>query len=445
MSGLAKYLIEQGFEVSGSDVYGGKYTKLLEEFGAYVFIGHDEANLPDDAIVIASTAIKEDNPELKKARRLGLSVLHRSDLLAEIANKGDKCFLGYAGTHGKTTTSGFASYVLAKGGYDPSYIVGGFVPELNANAHGTRGKYFVAELDESDGTIVKYTPNVAIINNLEPDHLDFFKGGLEEILETFEKFLDNLRPDAIVLANADCENVMKLVEGREVVTYGLSDADYTAKNIEYNSDCTTFDIYHKGEFLTDLKIIVKGKHNVYNALSVFVSLKEAGVDIEKIKPHFATFTGMGRRFEKVAELDGVTVYDDYAHHPTEIKATLDAAQSLEGNVVAVFQPHRYTRLKELWNEFLNSFEGADRVVVTDIYSASENPIEGISAEKFTSELSEKLDVPVEHLSGDMKEFARELLPTLKSDDIVIGMGAGTITYLGKELLEVQSLTSKTDG
>ncbi len=425
MSGLAKYLLEQGHEVSGSDVCTGKYTGALEELGAKVFIGHRAENVPAGATVIASTAIKSDNPELVQAKALNLPILHRSDLLAVIASghsKRGNPFIGYAGTHGKTTTSGLAAYVLEKAGLEPSYIVGGFVPGVNTNAHHAGGKYFVAELDESDGTLTKYAPDIAVINNLEMDHLDFFTDGMEGIFRTFGQFASGAHK---IIANNDDPNVRKLLEEREYVSFGLNDADYTARNINYGADFTTFEIVH-GKETTTLKILLKGLHNVYNALAVFASLVEAGVATDVIATHAATFTGMGRRFEKVAEFGGITVIDDYAHHPTEIKATLDAARTC-GQVVAVFQPHRYTRLKELWDEFLGAFEGAGRVVVTDIYAASENPIEGISAEKFASQLN------AEHITGDMSEFARKLLPTLQPGDTVIGMGAGTITYLGKEL------------
>ncbi len=456
MSGLAKYLLEQGCEVSGSDVCESKYTDKLESLGARAFIGHSAGNVPaspfngrEEATVVASTAIREDNPEILRAKELGLPILHRSDLLSVIASEqGERgnLFIGYAGTHGKTTTSGLAAYVLEKAGLEPSYIVGGFVPELNTNAHCARGKYFVApaagargvdlrqqgeqastifvaELDESDGTLVKYKPDIAVINNLEPDHLDFFTDGMDGIFATFGEFAAGAGK---IVANNDDENVCKLLEGRDYVSFGLNDADYVARNINYGKDFTTFEVNG-----TQIKIILQGEHNVYNTLAVFASLVEAGVEPGKIAPYFATFSGMGRRFEKVAEVNGITVIDDYAHHPTEIKATLEAAKHYK-NVVAVFQPHRYTRLKELWDEFLSAFEGAQRVVVTDIYAASEAPIEGISAEAFAEQLK------AEHISGDMREFARKLLPTLNAGDTVIGMGAGTITYLGKELLDVIS-------
>ncbi len=435
MSGLAKYLLENGCEVSGSDIKDSKYVDKLRKLGATVHIGHKEENLPDNCVVIASTAIKKDNPEIQKAKRLGLPIYHRSDLLAEIS-KQNKFFIGFSGTHGKTTTSGLASYVMDLAGLEPSFVVGGIIPELGVNSQSTNGKYFIAELDESDGTIVKYAPNVIVINNLEPDHLDFYKDGMKSLLATFEKFISNVKEDAVVLINNDCE-VLKQLHAHKVLTFGLRNADYTAQNIEFSQDCTTFDVYFKGEFLTSISIILRGKHNVYNTLSVVASLHQAGVDIEKVKKHFATFTGMGRRFQKVGEFDGITVYDDYAHHPTEIKATLSCTESFKNKrVIAVFQPHRYSRLQNLWHDFLNAFNGVDKVIVTDVYAASESPIDGISGENFAKELASQINIPCKYLSGDMKTVAEKLFPSLENGDVVIGLGAGTITNLGKELLAV---------
>lgn len=433
MSGLAKYLLENGCEVSGSDIVDSKYIDKLRKLGATVYIGQKKENVPADAVVVASTAIRENNPEMMRARELGLKVYHRSDILAEISRWG-KFFLGYSGTHGKTTTSGLCSYVMEKAGLKPSFVVGGIIPELGINAHSQDGKYFAAELDESDGTIVKYAPNVCVINNLEADHLDFYKDGLKSILETFEKFISNIPENSIVLVNKDCKATMSL-HSHKTLTFGMEDADYTARNVRFMSDCTVFDVYYKDEFLTDLTIILRGKHNVYNALSVLASLHQAGVDVNLVKPHFATFSGMGRRFQKVAEFDGITVYDDYAHHPTEIKATLSSAEGMnDKRVIAVFQPHRFTRLKNLWKEFLDAFQGVDKVVVTDVYAASEDEIEGVNSEKFAKELSAHIDIPCEYIGGSIADVAKKLYPELKENDVVIGLGAGTITNLSKELL-----------
>ncbi len=444
MSGLAKYLLENGCEVSGSDVCDGKYVQKVKKLGANVHIGHSADNVTQDCVVIASTAIRQDNPEMIRAKELGLPIYHRSDLLAEISREG-KFFLGYSGTHGKTTTSGLSSYVMEKAGLKPSYVVGGIIPELDTNAHCQDGKYFAAELDESDGTIVKYVPNVVVINNLEADHLDFYKNGLQSILETFESFISKMPDDGVVLVNYDCE-ASKGLHGHKTMTFGLSDgADYQAKNIEYTSDYTSFDVYFKNELLIDLKIILKGRHNVYNALSVLASLHQAGVDLEVVKPHFATFTGMGRRFQKIGVANGAVIYDDYAHHPTEIKAALSSALSFKDkHIIAVFQPHRYTRLKNLWNEFLTAFDGVDKVIVTDVYAASEDKIEGVNSKVFCEDLNKK-GVNCEYISGDMKSVANVMFPDLNEKDVVIGLGAGTVTALGKELIALDKELTNVAG
>lgn len=427
MSGLAKYLLEDGHIVSGSDIVDSKYIDKLRELGAKVFIGQKAENVPEDAIIVKSTAIRDNNPEVIRAKELGLKIYHRSDLLEQIAKMAQdngKCFIGFSGTHGKTTTSGLASFVLEKAGLQPSFVDGGIIPELNTNAQHKCGKHFVAELDESDGTIVKYNPDILVINNLEEDHLDFYKNGMQDLVKTFNTAISKAKK---VLVNIDNEGISHL--SGEFITYGLNDADYAAKNISYSKEGTTFEIYHNNKLLCDMKIQLTGEHNVYNTLAVISALNEAGVDINIVKNYFYEFTGMGRRFQKVCELNGVEVYDDYAHHPTEIKATLDAAALKFGkeNIVAVFQPHRYTRLKSLWNEFKGAFENAGRVVVTDVYAASEDEIEGVSGEAFAKDLS------AEYLGGDMRNVAEKLLPSLKEGNIVIGLGAGTITALGKEL------------
>lgn len=429
MSGLAKYLLEEGHEVSGSDIEDSKYVDALRKLGAKIYIGHDSANVPEDAVIIKSTAIRDSNPELIRAKELGLKIYHRSDLLKEIAESAQKqgmCFIGFSGTHGKTTTSGMASYVLDKAGLNPSFVDGGIVPEIHTNAQHKCGKYFVAELDESDGTITKYSPDILVINNLEEDHIDYYKNGLSDLIKTFEVAVSKAKK---VIVNRD--NYGNGLLKANFVTFGLKDADYTAENIKYAQSETSFDVHYMGSKLLSVSISLGGVHNVYNTLAVIAGLNETGVRISGLLSYFKTFTGMGRRFQKVGELKGIQIYDDYAHHPTEIKATLDSSAQKFGkeHVVAVFQPHRYTRLKALWNEFKQSFENADRVIVTDVYAASEDVIVGINGKNFASELA-----GAEYLSGSIEEVGKKLLPTLKSGDVVIGLGAGTITNLGKALL-----------
>lgn len=436
MSGLAKYLLEDGHTVTGSDIQDSKYIDALRKLGAEVNIGHSADNLPNDCdAVIVSTAIRESNPELIKAKELGIKIYHRSDSLKEIAEMAqleEKCFIGFAGTHGKTTTSGMASFVLDKAGLEPAFVVGGIVPEIYTNAQHKSGKFFTAELDESDGTLVKYHPDILVINNLEEDHLDFYKNGMADIIKIFNQAISQAKK---VIVNADDIGIKSLTG--DFITFGLGEADYIAKNIQASSNGTLFEIFHKGEYLTTIFIQLTGKHNIYNTLAVVSAMNEAGLTVDCKKHLFSEFTGMGRRFQKACEIGNIQVYDDYAHHPTEIKAVLDAAATRFGkeNIVAVFQPHRYTRLKGLWDEFKTSFDDAGRIIVTDIYEASEDPIPNITGENFAKEIN------AEHLSGSIKDVAEKLLPTLKDNNIVVGLGAGTITALGKYLKE-SSLASR---
>ncbi len=428
MSGLAKYLLEGGHTVTGSDVAETKYVDKLRKLGAIINIGHSAENVPDDSIVVVSSAIRKDNPEVLRAIAKGLKIYHRSGLLREISEQAQstgKCFIGFSGTHGKTTTSGLCSYVLEKSGYNPSFVVGGLVPELEINAQNKDGNTFIAELDESDGTIVKYSPDILVINNLEEDHLDYYTNGLSDLIKTFETEISKSKK---VIVNSDNAGIKLLKEN--FITFGLNDADYVAKNIISTQESTEFEILYKENLLGKVKIQLAGIHNVYNVLAVAAAINEAGINFDDVKDAFYGFTGMGRRFQHVCGFDGVEVYDDYAHHPTEIKATLDAAAAKFGkeNIVAVFQPHRYSRLKALWNEFKSAFDDAGRVIVTDVYAASEDPIEGINSELFAEEL-----IGSEYLSGSIGDVARKLFPSLHQGNVVIGLGAGTITVLGKEL------------
>lgn len=443
MSGLAKYLLELGCSVSGSDIHESKYTKTIEQLGAKVSIGHNADNIQADMTVIASTAIREDNPEILKAKELGLKVLHRSDVLKIISEglgrKTDETpkFIGFSGTHGKTTTSGMCSYVLEKAGYEPSYCVGGIIPELDTNAQSAKGAHFVAELDESDGTIVKYRTGISVINNLEVDHVDFYKNGFQDLLDTFKIHLNKIVDGGKVLVNSDCHGLQKLMKQNpefKFITFGLDTvSEYMAKNIEFTEFGSSFDVYRKsehdgGEKIVSLKLTVPGRHNIYNALAVISALNEEGVDLEKIKPHFETFSGMGRRFQKVAEFDEIRVFDDYAHHPTEVKTTLDSAKLCNSKrLVGIFQPHRFSRLQGLWHDFLNSFGAVDKLILVDVYAASEDPIEGVSSKAFAECLKGR---DVLYVGGTMEQAAKRILPMLEKGDMVITLGAGDVTRIG---------------
>jgi len=446
MSGLAKYLLELGCTVSGSDIRASKYTQKVEALGAKVYIGHDAKYIEPDMIIVASTAIKDDNPEKVRAKELGLDVLHRSDvlkMLSEGIGNESHQFIGFSGTHGKTTTSGMCSYVLEKAGYEPSYCVGGIIPDLDTNAKSANGKHFIAELDESDGTIVKYHTNLSVINNLEVDHVDFYKNGFDDLLKTFRQHLDNMPNGGKIVVNKDCNGIKKLMavnEDVKFITFGLEsgNVDYSTRNMSFTEFGSSFDVYHRSQKLVSIKLSVPGKHNIYNALAVISALNEEGVDLEKVRPHFETFSGMGRRFQKVAEFDGIRIFDDYAHHPTEIKTTLDSARLCNTNrLVAIFQPHRYTRLKGLWDDFLKSFGAVDKLIVLDVYSASEDAIEGVNSKIFAQCFKNE---DVTYISGSVENAARKILPLLKSGDMLITLGAGDVTRIGVELQKLHNET-----
>ena len=442
MSGLAKYLIEAGCEVSGSDIEKNKYTDKLEKIGAKVYIGHNPDHIQPGQIVIASTAIRKTNPEYVRAKELGLEVYHRSDLLSYISKqfKG-KSFFGFSGTHGKTTTSGLCSFILEKIGRNPSFVVGGYVPELNTNAQHKSKDYFVAELDESDGTIVKYAPSINVINNIELDHVDFYSDGFQGIINTFSKFLsglDNMSKNIINIDNSGSRSLIEDNKDKKFITFGIDNpADYIAKNIRYADLGSTFVVEKSdgkgGINLGEIQMTIPGKHNVYNALAVIAALMENGFSFDEIAPYFKEFTGMGRRFQRVAEFDNIVVIDDYAHHPSEIKTTLDSVKDLSNRTVAIFQPHRYTRLQNFWDEFLTSFDSVDKLIVLDVYGASEDYIEGITSENFAAKLNHKDSVWV---GGSIEEACEKILPMLKPYDIVLTLGAGSITKVGPTLKEL---------
>ena len=439
MSALAKYLAQRGCSVTGSDIQESKYTHLLENIGVNVSVGHNPDLIKQDMIIVASSAIKQDNVEIIRARELGLKIYHRSDILKmisdEFSDRDNSIFIGFSGTHGKTTTSGLCSYVLNKAGYKPSYVVGGIIPELNTNGEYNGSKFFCSELDESDGTIEKYSTDIAVVNNMEEDHLDHYVNGFIDIAKTFNKYLSN-KQNQKVLINIDDEGnkkFIKLYPNYNFITFGLNDADYTAKNVIYNGFGSEFDIYYKQQLLSHIKLSVLGKHNVYNSLAVFAALVESGINPDEISKHFTGFTGMGRRFQKVCEFDNIKIYDDYAHHPSEIKTTLAGAKQSKNSkqkIVAIFQPHRYSRLQSLWDQFKFAFTDADELFITDVYSAGEDVIDNVNSEKFSNEVSH---TNKNYISGSVEDAAKKIFPYLKSNDIVITLGAGSVTKLGNLL------------
>ena len=432
-SALAKILLKLGYKVSGSDIEDSKYVKLVKSLGARVYIGHNEDNIKGTPTVVVSSAIKKENPEYKRALVLNLKIIHRSDCLKYISEL-FPCFIGLSGTHGKTTTSGLLSYVMEKMNKKPSYAIGGIIPEFNINAQGDRAsKYFIAELDESDGTISKYAPDILVINNLEPDHLDYYKNGLIDILNTFSKTVGNMNSNSKLFLNIDNygnQEFIKKINFKNIITYSLEqNASYSAKNIKYDELSSSFDVYKNNEFLVKIELSIPGVHNVYNALAIISVLDDLGFSSEEYKKHFKTFSGMGRRFQLVADVKGIKIIDDYAHHPSEIQSTLNSVKDVKRVKKVVFQPHRYTRLKALWNEFLENFNDIDELYVVDVFCAGDKFDETYNSENFVKEISKK-GVKAHYVKGNMKQAGSFIAPQLKQGDLLLTLGAGDITEIG---------------
>lgn len=435
MSAIAYVLIKRGYNVSGSDLNAGRVSARLANEGAMVFMGHDACQVSDaDAeAVVVSTAIHADNPELVAAKEQGIPVYHRSDLLAAIFNKGDG--VAVAGAHGKTTTSAMLSCIAVEGKVDPTVIIGGEVSSLGGNACNGAGSYIVAEADESDGSFLKLNPSLVIVTNIEDDHLDYY-GTEENIYAAFKQFLSNITPGGKAILCVDNAKVKALAQEteQEVITYGLEEADYVAKDICYGVDGTTYKLYYKNEFITEVRLIVPGRHNVLNSVGAFAAAREMGIATESILASLAKFGGAKRRFETKGKVGGVWIVDDYAHHPTEIEVTLKAArQTQPKRLLCLFQPHRYSRTKLLFNEFCNCFADCDELILTDIYAASEAPIRGITSEALAEGVRKALGKEVTYIPR--LEKAEEYLEAkAAAGDLILTVGAGDVFKVGEELV-----------
>lgn len=442
MSVLAKILIESGMTVTGSDRVESPTTEMLKNLGAKIFIGHDEKNISKniDAIVYSS-AIPQDNPEIKKAEELKIAKLHRSDINAMLLN--DKKGIAVAGAHGKTTTTSMIGFVLHNAGTDPTIIIGGESTDLGTGAILGKSDWLVSEADESDGSFIKLKPAVAVVTNIEDDHLDFY-GTVDRIKAAFKIFIENVhKDDGVAVLCFDSESVRNLAGEiqRKIISYGIeNDADFMAKNIRANSNGTTFDVIRKVDGkekkLGKIKLAIHGRHNVLNALATVATAMHVGVKFSKIAEGLNKFHGAKRRFQTLGRVKNVWVVDDYAHHPTEIAATLKAAHETNPNkIICVFQPHRYSRTKLLLKEFGKAFIDADSLVLTDIYSAGEEKIDGISGETILEEVVSATNQEVSYIP-DREKLADFLIERVSPGDLVITMGAGDIFKTGNELLEL---------
>ncbi len=435
MNGIAAILLGLGCRVSGSDLKPSVEIERLNALGASCYIGHAAENLAGADLVVASTAIPPTNVELAEAKRRGLPLVHRSEMLAWLMRR--QKGIAIAGAHGKTTTTSMAALVLEKNGLDPTIVIGGELTDIGGNAKLGRGEYMVAEADESDGSFLTLDPFIEVITNIEDDHLDYYKN-IENIVAAFREFLAKVPENGLAVLCCDDPRVRELLAqyNGPRLTYALDypEADYIMKNIQLKKYVTAGDVYYQGEFLGKLKLNVPGRHNLLNALSVIAVGRFAGLTFESIASALKVFAGAGRRFQLMGEVCGIKVVDDYAHHPTEIKATLRAARQVKnGRVVVVFQPHRYTRTSILGERFGKAFKDADVIIISEIYSAGERPIEGVSAGTIVSAIEKNEGYKVIYLPT-RQEIVEHLVLTARPGDMILTMGAGDICNVGGELV-----------
>lgn len=433
MSGIARLLADKGFTVSGSDVKRSKLTEELERAGCRIYIGHAAENIAGADEVIFSSAIKQDNPEFSEARRRGIVLKRRAEALAQLM--ADKTVVTVTGAHGKTTTSSLVSHLLMTANLAPTIAVGGILKNIGNNFCSGKGEYFVAEADESDGTFLCYHPAYSIITNIDREHLDYY-GDFSRLLDSFGIFMRQTAPSGCLFCCGQDAHLRKLLAaypGKSVL-YGFDDEfEVYASSIRLKDLSSEFDCYRRGQFLARFKLNLGGSHNVCNALAVIALGMELGIGIGTIAKALETYQGSGRRLEVKLRTANWTVVDDYAHHPTEIKATLNALQQMEcGRRVIVFQPHRYSRTKLLLEEFGTCFAAADRLVITDIYPASEPPIEGVNAELVVETIRRNFpDKTVEYVRKDM--VAAKVLEMAEPHDLIATLGAGDITRISDEI------------
>lgn len=435
MSGIAEILMNLGYEVSGSDLKSSEQTMRLESRGAKIFIGHFPSNITDYHVVVTSSAIDYSNPEIIEARKRNIPIIHRSEMLAELVRL--KHGIGVAGTHGKTTTSSMLASVLNDGGMNPTAVIGGKVFNFGSNARVGEGEYIVFEADESDGSFLKLLPSIAIVTNIDADHLDHYKY-FEAVKDAFLTYINNIPfygYSVLCLDDNIIRELLPRVE-RPFYTYGFNeDADFTAHNVRMENGKTCFICNYKKEPVGEFELSQLGNHNVLNSLSVIAVALELGLKYEAIRDGLKNFEGVGRRLERIGEKNGILVMDDYGHHPTEIRATLSALKSLGRRIVVIFQPHRYSRTELLWDEFGQSFAHADEVFLADIYPAGEDPIDGVSTELICQAVKKHENREAHHVPK-FEDIAASVLEVLKKGDVVITLGAGDIHKIGPAILEL---------
>lgn len=430
MSGIAEVLLNHGYQVQGSDLKTTPITDRLAELGAKIFVGQQAENIENAQVIVISSAIKPGNPELDAARALGLPIVRRAEMLAELMRL--KSNIAVAGTHGKTTTTTMVAALLDGGGFDPTVVNGGIIHAYGSNARKGEGEWMVVEADESDGTFNRLPATIAIVTNIDPEHMEHW-GTIENLRQGFLDFTSNIPFYGVAVCCTDHPEVQSLVgkiTDRRVITYGFNaQADVRVVGLHYKAGVAHFDVHLQNEdiIIKDCELPMPGDHNVSNALSAIAVARHLGMKGDEIREALKNFGGVNRRFTKVGEVDGVTIIDDYGHHPVEIAAVLKAArQSTEGRIIAVHQPHRYSRLSHHFDEFCACFNDSDVVGIADVYSAGEEPIEGADRDALVAGLIQHGHRHARRVDGP-DDLARLVAEQARPGDMVVCLGAGTIS------------------
>jgi len=440
MSGIAEVLLNLGYVITGSDLATSEITLRLASLGAGIFQGHHASHVSEADVVVTSTAVKADNPEVLEAHKRNIPVIPRAEMLAELLKM--KFSVAVSGSHGKTSTTSMVSTVLAHGGYDPTMVIGGKLASIGSNAKIGDGEIIVAEADESDGSFLKLSPCLAVITNIDREHLDYYQD-IEEIKGAFLKFANIVPFYGATILCLDDPHVQSILPGikRRTITYGLTTpAEYQARDILLEGPTSVFSVYTRGERLGDVTLKVPGRFNVANALATIAVAMELDMPFDAIREGLLKYVGVGRRLEIKGKSGGITVIDDYGHHPTEIRETLAAARQVwKGRIIVVFQPHRYTRTQKLFQDFLTVFPNADHLIITDIYAASEKAIEGVDAAALAEGIRQQGHPDVSYISG-FDRIVDHLLALTAPSDVIITQGAGSVWKVGEDFLQRASAT-----
>lgn len=434
MSGIAEVLLNLGYQVSGSDLASSDITERLVSLGATVYSGHAAENLQAVDVVVTSTAVRVENPEVTEAHRQKIPVIPRAEMLAELMRM--KYGVAVAGTHGKTTTTSMVATILAHGGIDPTVVIGGRLDSLGSNAKLGQGDFLVAEADESDGSFMKLSPTIAIVTNIDADHLDYYRD-LDEIRETFISFMNKVPFYGVTVICLDDINIQSCIPeiSKRFVTYGLStQADLHATDISFDGSRTSFTVHNRDGELGHICLNMPGRHNVLNCLAAIMVGLELELPFTTIAEGLNEFGGIQRRFQIKYDCNEIMVVDDYGHHPTEIIATLKAARSgWDKRLVVVFQPHRYSRTQALYDEFMSAFNESDHLVIMDVYAASEEPIPGVEGGDLASGIAGHGHKDV-HFIADAAAVVKHLKQTVTAGDLVLTLGAGSVWRVGEALI-----------